>query len=379
MDAFNAQFSDPFNSNPQQPTPQPVPQQIPQATQMPEPNFWGNEMMNQSTIGGEQNTQQTIQQQNVPASDPFQPQFQENTTPVSFETPIETNKNTESVKSVSEEKKSNGWGVVSLILSIIGVVGVLFVVTAPIGIVLLILAFIFGLIGLFKKPRGKAITWFFISGLSLGAMAAFVYYVISLFYTPIMNLSERFTVEMKPRIEAMMLEENISKFTEDEFEAYLEAHIEDKIEAFAKKIEESQEIEGIGKFSEIKTKDDIKKVIDFGLNALMDTALEVVDEFATEKDISFDEIDQKQHLNGMITDEDDEGIDDEDDEIFDDEELDEEDFDEDGDINEENSEDEEGTNEDVDEEHGTDSDWEEEIFDEEEDFDLENDSESLED
>jgi hypothetical protein len=39
MDAFNAQFSDPFNSNPQQPTPQPVPQQIPQATQMPEPNF----------------------------------------------------------------------------------------------------------------------------------------------------------------------------------------------------------------------------------------------------------------------------------------------------------------------------------------------------
>ena len=380
MDDFNKQF-DPFNSGAMpQATPQPEPQVQPQ---FPQANEMGQAMDQSFQIQDPmpsmmQNTQpQTPQVPSV--ENAFQPQFQE----PSFQQPATSSSQDFNAsfaapvqEKESEEKSSNVCGVISLILAILGVVGVLFVVTAPLGIILLIIAFIFGLIGLFKKPRGKAITGFLISGLSLGAMAAFVYYIVSLLYNPVMNLSERFTVEMKPRIEAMMLEENISKFTEDEFGDYLETHIEEKFETFAKKIEESQEIEGIGKFSEIDTKEEIQKVIDFTLNALMDTALEVMDEFATEKEISFDGIEKKQALKGIVTDEDDnedneeeEDNDefDEDDEDFDDEEDDESDEEEDEDNEEDENE--EDSDEIDDEEHGTTPDDEDEEDIDEEDMD----------
>ncbi len=406
MDDFNKQF-DPFNSGAMpQATPQPEPQvqpQFPQANEMGQPMDQSFQIQDPMPSMMQNTQPQTPQVPSV--ENAFQPQFQEPSFQqlatsssqdfnASFAAPVQEKK--------SEEKSSNVCGVISLILAILGVVGVLFVVTAPLGIILLILAFIFGLIGLFKKPRGKAITGFLISGLSLGAMAAFVYYIVSLLYNPVMNLSERFTVEMKPRIEAMMLEENISKFTEDEFGDYLETHLEEKFETFAKKIEESQEIEGIGKFSEIDTKEEIQKVIDFILNALMDTALEVMDEFATEKEISFDGIEKKQALKGIVTnedddedneededndefDEDDEDFDEEDDESNDEEDNeededndefdeDDEDFDEEDDeSNDEEDNEEDENEEDSDEEHGTtpdDEDEEEDIDEEDMDEDL---------
>ncbi len=377
MDDFNKQF-DPFNSGAMpQATPQPEPQvqpQFPQANEMGQPmdqSFQIQDPMPSMMQNTQPQTPQVTSVENA-----FQPQFQEPSFQqlatsssqdfnASFAAPVQEKK--------SEEKSSNVCGVISLILAILGVVGVLFVVTAPLGIILLILAFIFGLIGLFKKPRGKAITGFLISGLSLGAMAAFVYYIVSLLYNPVMNLSERFTVEMKPRIEAMMLEENISKFTEDEFGDYLETHLEEKFETFAKKIEESQEIEGIGKFSEIDTKEEIQKVIDFILNALMDTALEVMDEFATEKEISFDGIEKKQALKGIVTNEDDDE-DNEEDEDNDEFDEDDEDFDEEDDeSNDEEDNEEDENEEDSDEEHGTtpdDEDEEEDIDEEDMDEDL---------
>lgn len=389
MDAFNAQFSDPFNSNPQQPTPQPVPQQIPQqAPQIQEPNFWGNEINNQVMIGENQNmiSQQNFQQSLQPVETTFQPKFEESNLSTSIEASRETNKKEEAWLSSTEEKKSNGWGVVSLILAILWIVWVLFVVTAPLGIVFLILAFLFWLIGLFKKPRGKAITGFIISGLSLGTMAAAVYYLVWILWDPIMNAVQRYNDEIKPRFETIFLE-NVDKINEDEFWNYLSDFIEKDLTA--RFSGQEIEIEWIEDMKNIKSKEEIKTLLNFFFNTIIDSSIDAMDKFAESKEISLDYVEKSDSedisneeeenedlLEDLLEDElIDEDWDDEygleEDEWFDEEwNLEDEEMGKEWEINEEFLEE--------DEEHGTDKEGEEEFWNEEV-FEWENETEEIED
>ena len=99
----------------------------------------------------------------------------------------------------------NTLGLVALILAIIGLLLTISLFGSPIGIPLLFLAFILGIIALFKSPRGKARTSVIISGITLGGVCYILALVSLVFVQPTIDFGIRLKDEIKnnPTMEAV--------------------------------------------------------------------------------------------------------------------------------------------------------------------------------
>ena len=73
-----------------------------------------------------------------------------------------------------EEKKKNTVGLIAMIFSIVWLLCTLTILLSPIGFPLLALWLVLGIIWLFSKPRGKAITAVVISAIVFGASARYL-------------------------------------------------------------------------------------------------------------------------------------------------------------------------------------------------------------
>lgn len=117
-------------------------------------------------------------------------------------------------------KGTNTIGLVALVLSIVGLLLVLSIFWSPFGIIILVLALILGLIGIFKEPRGKAITGFIISLLGLFGIGYAIYWTTTAVIEPATEFATWLTQETQHNTEMRLV------FKQPWFESFLENRVE---------------------------------------------------------------------------------------------------------------------------------------------------------
>ena len=126
-------------------------------------------------------------------------------TPVTAGTPATAGTTTTTESTSNSCCGKNTLGLVALVIAVIGLLLTISIAGSFFGIPLLVLAFILGLIALFKRPRGKARASVIVSGLPLGCFCYLFAVFGSLFIQPIVDFSVWIQDEMRanPVMEAV--------------------------------------------------------------------------------------------------------------------------------------------------------------------------------
>ena len=125
-----------------------------------------------------------------------------------------------------EESSKNTCGTVGMVLSIIGAILVITVILSGLWFFLLFVGLILGIIGLFKKPRGKAITAVVIPVIIFGLLIGVVCYVASGFKAPLNDFKDYVEwLSNNPEYSAILSEKN-----NEDFQAWFEANCSDIVE-----------------------------------------------------------------------------------------------------------------------------------------------------
>ena len=122
-------------------------------------------------------------------------------------------------------QKKNSLGLVAFILSIIGILLLISIFGAVLGIPLLILAFILSLIALCKPPRKKAVAALIISLLPLGTLAWLSCQLYTVMAVPVMDFVSRISVETSENPEWRVT------FQSPGFDDFLEGRMESRMRA----------------------------------------------------------------------------------------------------------------------------------------------------
>ncbi|MDR0651644.1 MAG: hypothetical protein LBG59_10040 [Candidatus Peribacteria bacterium] len=98
-------------------------------------------------------------------------------------------------------KAINTLGIVALVLTSIGLLLTISLVGIFFGIPLLMLGLLLGIIAVFKKPRGKALTSIIIAIISLGTLSYAIYWIVDHLEQPMRDFSARIDAESETNIE----------------------------------------------------------------------------------------------------------------------------------------------------------------------------------
>jgi hypothetical protein len=122
-----------------------------------------------------------------------------------------------------ESKATNTLGVVALILTIIGLLLTISVVGILFGIPLLLLGLLLGIIAVFKKPRGKAVTSIVIAVLAIGTLSYATYWLVDHLTQPVKEFSARVASESETNIEFRLV------VKQPEFPNFFQQRLQDRL------------------------------------------------------------------------------------------------------------------------------------------------------
>jgi len=125
----------------------------------------------------------------------------------------------EPVQAPIYQPRKNAWGNVALVFAIFGLLLTISILGIPLGIILLVIAFILGFIGIWFKPRGKAVTSLLISILILGGMGYFVVSTAKVVVEPVKEFVTWIIDESKNNPEMK------EAFSQDGFSVFFESRI----------------------------------------------------------------------------------------------------------------------------------------------------------
>ena len=139
------------------------------------------------------------------------------TQPAPASAPIQTSTPVENKGAEKPTKKRNFCGWLSFFLAITGMILIISFVGSPLGILFLALSIIFGIIGLFKSPRKKALLGIFISAIVL-ALIGFWGKTLSEISKPTEEFFQRVMLNLTP-LKDYQDDKNLSTYIKGDFSA----------------------------------------------------------------------------------------------------------------------------------------------------------------
>ena len=118
-------------------------------------------------------------------------------------------------------KQKNILGIISLIFTGVWCLLLPRIITIPVGCFFILIGFILGIIGLFKKPRKSAVVWSIISGFFILIISWIVYFIYQIFITPFMEYKDEY-YSLIEKIQSLNLSEeeqnNLTDFLKDKID-----------------------------------------------------------------------------------------------------------------------------------------------------------------